>query len=134
MSWHFNKPPDEKFKGHFRSICLRPAMYVGEANYKVVAALLEGMALGYQDWHGGFFHSLLHEEFQQFLAKKYRREGSQFEQVVWSYIIPLGTKQDGENLTEKELISRLLADFEDFNNILVRLAVETGNGVGRPEA
>lgn len=124
MPWYYNKPPDNKFREHFRSICTRPAMYLGEENYKLVAALLEGMALGYQDWHGGFMHSLLHEEFQQFLAKKYRKGMATFKPVFWSAIIPQGMKLEGLDPTEKEKIDRLLADFEDFNNILIRLAVE----------
>ena len=121
----YNKPPDEKFKAHFRNVCLRPGMYVGEVNYKFTAMLLEGMALGYQDWYGGFMHSFLHEEFQRFLAKKYRRKNATYNNVVWSEIIPLALKDERPKLTEKQLIDRLLQDFEDFDNILVRMAVET---------
>jgi hypothetical protein len=124
-SFRFNKPPDEKFRMHFRHICMRPAMYVGKESFELTATLLEGMALGYQDWHGGFMHSLLHEEFQQFLAKKYRKGMATFKSVAWSAIIPRGMKLQGLEPTEKQMIDRLLQDFEDYNNILTRLAIET---------
>jgi len=124
MSFYYNKPPDEKFKEHFRHICWRPAMYVGKEDYELTAAFLEGMALGYQDWHGGFMHSCLHEEFQQFLAKKYRRRNASYNNIVWSEIIPLALKDERPKLTEKQKIDRLLEDFEDFCNVLVRLATE----------
>ena len=128
MSWAYNKPPDDKFRAHFRNICTRPAMYIGKENYELTATLLEGMALGYQDWNGGFMHSLLHEEFQQFLSKKYRQGNSTYSNVVWSQIIPLALKQDGSAMGEKQMIDRLLADFEDFNNVLIRMVVATSDG------
>lgn len=119
-----NKSPDDKFRIQFRNICLRPAMYVGEVNYKLVCALLTGLALGFQDWHGGMMHSFLHEEFQQFLVKKYCKGSATFKQVMWEAIIPQGMKLRGKELTEKQLIDQLLQDFQDFDNILVRMAIE----------
>lgn len=120
-----NRPPDEKFREHFRHVCWRPAMHLGEENYALLAAFFEGMAMGYQDWHGGFMHSFLHEEFQQFLAKKYRRGGATLNNVIWSRIIPIALERDGTAVTERQKIDQLLADFEDFNNILVRMSVES---------
>jgi len=105
-------------------------MYVGEEDYKLTATLLEGMALGYQNWHGGFMHSLLHEEFREFLMKKYRRKGATYSNVVWSHIIPLAMRLDGSKPTEKHLIDRLWQDFEDFNNVLIRMAIEMTDELG----
>jgi len=102
-------------------------MYVGEVNYKHVCALLTGLALGFQDWHGGMMHSFLEEEFQEFLAKKYRKGDATFRPVVWEAIIPQAMKMNDTEPTEKQLIDQLLQDFEDFDNILVRLAVETSD-------
>ena len=128
LAWVHNKSPDETVRALFRSICLRPAMYVGKEDYKLTATLLEGIALGYQKWHGGFMHSFLHEEFQQFLGKKYRHGTFTYNDIGWSEIIPLSL---GAAMSEKQMIDRLLADFEDFNNVLVRMSVET-SGEGGP--
>jgi len=124
MKWS-ETSPDQKFVDLFRNICRSPAMYIGEENYYYVAHMLSGLALGYKDWHGGFYHTFLHKGFQRFLAKKYKRKNATYENVCWEQIIPLALKDERPRLTQKQLIDRLLADFEDYNNILVRLAVES---------
>lgn len=128
----FNKPPDDRFKERMRQVCMRPAMYLGEESYEMLTTFLDGLALGFQDWQGSFMHSFLHEEFQQFLAKKYKRRNRSYENEPWGRIIPLALKAERPRLTQKQMIDRLWQDFEDFDNILVRMSVETGEDDGNP--
>ena len=124
-----NKHPDDKFRERMRQVCMRPAMYLGEEDYSKLAIFLGGLALGYQDWQGSFMHSFLHDEFQRFLAKKYQRRNRSYENEPWDRIIPLALKDERPRLTQKQLIDRLWEDFREYDNILIRMAVETGDGV-----
>ena len=95
-------------------------MYLGRDDYELTAVLLEGVALGHSKWHAGFMYSVLHEGFRHFLSKKYGKEEA--DRVVWHQILTLSN--DWDELTEKEKIARLLQDFQDYDNLLIRLAVE----------
>lgn len=124
----YNRKPDEKFLEQFRQVCTRPAMYVGDGDYDKVCMFLQGLALGYQDWHGSFFHSWLNDEFRQFLIKKYESQlgpNSGFDRCSWWQIYPKVIESNHSLVSNEQLLRRLLDDVEDFNNILVRMVVET---------
>jgi len=122
------------FITRFRAICARPAMFVGEECYKLTAIYIDGVAMGYEDAdiitgvanearsHAG---SLINREFQRFLAKKYQGGNTSYSKTIWHDIIPMALEGAQPKLTDRQLIDRLLADFEDFNNVLIRMAVET---------
>jgi len=112
-----------KIVKRIREILLRPAMYVGKTNYDMAVSYISGYAWG-ADEHAGLHGTSTFQDFQQFLAKKYRRGNASFNNVVWFNIIPLALRQDGSTMSEQKLIDQLLADFNDFNNVLVRMAVE----------
>lgn len=127
----FNRPPDDKFMERFRQVLMRPAMYVGGEGYNATCLFLQGMALGFQDWQGSFFHSWLNEEFREFLLKRYGvSEADWAKRCSWWEIYPKMLEREGSTVADdKFLYEELLQNVDDFYNILVRMAVETDDGV-----
>ncbi|MGE3483639.1 MAG: hypothetical protein AB7L09_02785 [Nitrospira sp.] len=126
----FIKQPDLKFIEQAKMVCARPAMYLGRTSYADVCMFLTGLALGYQDWWGGFMHSWLEEDFREFLLKKYRFSPLDdnvgwANSATWWQIYPLRCERDEVVVTDAELIARFVSDMDDYYNVLIRMAVAT---------
>ena len=123
-------PPDAKIMDKFRHICMRPKMYVGDEGYNATCLFMQGIALGYQDWHGLFYHTWLNDEFREFLIKRYGVGDTKWvNQCSWWVIYPQMLKHGGSIYDDELLFKELLRNFDDYYNILVRMAVEAGDGL-----
>jgi len=110
---------DTKLKELFISVCTRPGMYVGFQSYEKAMVFIDGYVCGRADAEGiPFRETVLVDQFRVFLANRHNKG----ESLVW-WCIPTRTK-GWAALGEGEKLASIQVDFEDFANILTRLALE----------
>ncbi|MGD9728569.1 MAG: hypothetical protein AB7L09_02780 [Nitrospira sp.] len=102
-----------EFLKFMQSICGRPEMWVGKADFELVCAFINGMLCAYGDTGRGPHGKNIHEwEFGKFVKRRYGFGNS----LVWTaaYIFPNGW-------SEQQKLAHLLSDYEDFVNPLTRM-------------
>lgn len=105
-----------KFGELLRNVCTRTAMYVGILDYWRAVCWLDGYACGRSD-AGDKVAVQGIRDFRTFLIKKYGRGSNRY----WYHIIDVVTY----GKTDVEKLAVLLNDFEEFTNVLTRMAIET---------
>lgn len=98
-----------------KSVCMRPAMYVGLADFHAAVSYMLGFINGF-DERAGLHGSSTMGDFQFFLYKRYPG----LESRNWMTIIPAA--HEGQGLDNKELLLILKKELETYENVLERMA------------
>jgi hypothetical protein len=103
-----------------RGVCAHPAMYVGGVDYFRAVLWVDGYCMGRLDMGDkSGWNTLI--DFKKFLVKKYGCGPNYY----WCFIIDIVTPDH----SQQEKLDVLLRDFEEFSNVLTRMAVEVSNGL-----